>query len=188
MQVLIALGANLLHKGVSPHETLVQALHDIEIEGFSMMQCSRHFQTPAFPVGSGPDYVNAAAHLQIAGSPTPEQVYARLAKIESAHGRERVQRWGGRTLDIDLLSMDDRIAPDAATFLHWANLESAAQRLTAPDHMIVPHPRLHERAFVLVPLLDIAPEWRHPVYGQTVRQMHDALPKIERDSVVPLTA
>ena len=188
MQVLIALGANLLHQGVSPQETLVQALHDIESEGFSIIQCSRHFQTPAFPAGSGPDYVNAAAHLQIAGSPTPEQVYAPLAKIEAAHGRERVQRWGGRTLDIDLLAMDDRIAPDPAAFLRWANLGTAAQRLTAPDQMIVPHPRLHERAFVLVPLLDIAPDWRHPVYGQTVRQMHDALPKIERDSVVPLTA
>jgi 2-amino-4-hydroxy-6-hydroxymethyldihydropteridine diphosphokinase len=188
MQVLIALGANLINQGLSPQQTLTQALHDIEIEGFSIVKCSRWFQTPAFPPGSGPDYVNAAAQLKIVGSPTPEQVYAPLAKIEAKHGRERVQRWGGRTLDLDLLAMEDRIAPDADTFFHWANLDSAAQRLTAPDRMIVPHPRLHERAFVLVPLLDVAPDWRHPVFGQTVRQMHDALPKIDRDSVVPLTA
>jgi 2-amino-4-hydroxy-6-hydroxymethyldihydropteridine diphosphokinase len=188
MQVLIALGANLINQGASPHETLACAFRDIEAEGFSVVKRSRLFQTPAFPAGSGPDYVNAAALLQIAGGLTPQQVYAPLAKIEAKHGRERVQRWGGRTLDIDLLAMEDRIAPDHAAFLHWANLDSAAQRQIAPNQMIVPHPRLHERAFVLVPLLDVAPDWRHPVFGQTVRQMHDALPKIERDSVVPLTA
>jgi 2-amino-4-hydroxy-6-hydroxymethyldihydropteridine diphosphokinase len=188
MQVLIALGANLFNQGLSPQETLAQALHDIEIEGFSVGKCSRFFQTPAFPVGAGPDYVNAAARLQIADNLTPEQVYAPLAKIEAAHGRERVQRWGGRTLDIDLLAIEGQIAPDHAAFLHWANLDSAAQHQIAPNQMIVPHPRLHERAFVLVPLLDIAPDWQHPVYRQTVRQMHDALPKAERDSVVPLTA
>jgi 2-amino-4-hydroxy-6-hydroxymethyldihydropteridine diphosphokinase len=188
MQIFIALGANLINQGLSPHQTLIQALQDIEIEGFSVVKCSRFFQTPAFPAGAGPDYVNAAAHLQLAGNSTPEQVYAPLAKIEAKHGRKRVQRWGGRTLDIDILAMEDRIAPDHAAFLHWANLDSAAQRQTAPSQMIVPHPRLHERAFVLVPLLDIAPDWQHPVYGQTVRQMHGALPKAERDSVVPLTA
>jgi len=188
MKVLIALGANLINQGVSPHETLVQAFRDIEAEGFSVVKRSHFFRTPAFPVGSGPDYVNAAAHVEIAGSLTPEQVYAPLAKIEAKHGRERLQRWGGRTLDIDILAMEGRVAPDRAAFLHWANLDSAAQRQTAPNQMIVPHPRLHERAFVLVPLLDIAPDWQHPVYGQTVRQMHDALPKIERDGVVPLTA
>ena len=188
MQVLIALGANLNNRGLSPQQTLTQALLDIEIEGFSIVKCSRFFQTPAFPGGAGPDYVNAAAQLQIADGLSAQQVYDPLARIEAQHGRERVQRWGGRTLDIDLLAIEGQIAPDRAAFLHWAHLDSAAQRQIAPNQMIVPHPRLHERAFVLVPLLDVAPDWRHPVYGQTVRQMHDALPKIERDSVVPLTA
>ena len=186
MQVLIALGANLAYQGVLPQDTLRQALRDLEYEGFSVISCSRLFQTPAFPAGSGPDYVNAAAQLQIAGDLTPEQVYAPLARVEAKHGRERVQRWGGRTLDLDLLGIGGQVAPDRATFLHWANLDAAAQRSTTPDRMILPHPRLHERAFVLVPLLDIAPDWCHPVFGHTVRQMHDALPQAGRDSVLPL--
>lgn len=58
--------------------------------------------------------------------------------------------------------------------------------MRAPDRLILPHPRAHERAFVLVPLADVASDWVHPVFGQTVRAMHEALSQDARDEVVPL--
>ncbi len=186
MQVLVALGGNLHNQGVAARDTLRVAVQDIESAGFSVLARSRFYRTPAFPAGAGPDYVNAALHLQAEDGQTPAVIYAALAKIELAHGRQRMQRWGGRTLDIDLLAMENLIAPDRATFLHWAHLPPALQAQKTPEQMIVPHPRLHERAFVLVPLMDIAPDWRHPVLGQTVRQMHDALPQADLGSVVLL--
>ena len=66
------------------------------------------------------------------------------------------------------------------------NLPLAEQQQTAPGQLILPHPRLHERAFVLVPLADVAPDWVHPVLRRSVSQMLDALPQDARDEVVPL--
>ena len=68
----------------------------------------------------------------------------------------------------------------------WMNLPLAEQQQTAPGQLILPHPRLHERAFVLVPLADVAPDWVHPVLRRSVSQMLDALPQDARDEVVPL--
>lgn len=186
MQALIALGGNLDNHGVAAAQTLRQAIADIYAIGFTVEKVSRLFQTPAFPAGSGPNYVNAALQLRIVQHMTPESIFSPLAAIELAHGRVRNQRWGGRTLDIDFLGLDDAILPNLAQFRHWADLDAATQAQKAPQQLILPHPRLHERAFVLVPLMDIAPDWRHPVFGETVRQMCAKLPQGEIDSVIAL--
>jgi 2-amino-4-hydroxy-6-hydroxymethyldihydropteridine diphosphokinase len=183
---LLAIGANLHNAGVAPVDTLRMAVNDIELAGFSVKSCSRLYQTPAFPAGSGPDYVNAALHVLIANQLTPQAVFSPLGAIENKHGRLRAQRWGGRTLDIDLLALGDLVLPDLAGFAAWAGLDPAAQAQCAPDQLILPHPRLHERAFVLTPLMDIAPDWRHPVFGRTVRQMHADLPAADRAAVTVL--
>jgi 2-amino-4-hydroxy-6-hydroxymethyldihydropteridine diphosphokinase len=109
-----------------------------------------------------------------------------LHQIEAAHGRIRSGRWAGRTLDIDLLAVGDQILPDAETHRQWRDLSPEDQALLAPDQLILPHPRLSERAFVLVPLADVAPDWRHPILGQTVTQMRDALPPADLAAVQPL--
>lgn len=186
MQLLVALGGNLFNQGLTPLQTLQRAVQDIETAGFLVTARSRFYQTPAFPAGAGPDYVNSAVQLFVENDVAAAEVFAPLAAIEHAHGRERVQRWGGRTLDIDLLAMEGQILPNRATFLHWANLAPSAQVQATPQELILPHPRLQDRAFVLAPLMDIAPDWRHPVFGQTVREMYAALPKAERDSVIAL--
>ena len=80
----------------------------------------------------------------------------------------------------------DLVLPDAATQARWRDLPLAEQMRRAPETLVLPHPRLHERAFVLVPLLDIAPQWRHPLLGRSVAEMVAALPRAERDAVVPL--
>jgi 2-amino-4-hydroxy-6-hydroxymethyldihydropteridine diphosphokinase len=91
-----------------------------------------------------------------------------------------------RTLDLDLLALGDSVLPDAATQEHWRNLPLADQKRLAPDGLILPHPRLQDRAFVLVPLADVAPDWRHPLTGQTVAAMTASLPAAERAAMRPM--
>lgn len=152
----------------------IQALNGAEIR---LRAVSRFFQTPCFPAGAGPDYVNAAA--TIATNLSPRDLLARLHEIEAQFGRERVQRWGMRTLDIDLLAMEGLVLPDQKTQQGWQALPLEQQTQKTPQELILPHPRLQDRAFVLGPLKDIAPHWRHPLNGQTVGQMHDQLPQTE---------
>lgn len=145
---------------------------------------SRLFSTPCFPVGAGPDYVNAAALIET--ELTPEGLLRRLHEVEAMFGRQRVQRWGQRTLDLDLLAYGDLVLPDGATQDHWRALALDQQTKEAPQELILPHPRLQDRAFVLVPLAEIAPDWRHPRLGLTVRQMLSRLEMAEIDAVRPL--
>ena len=115
-----------------------------------------------------------------------DTVLNNLHKIEADFGRERAVRWGQRTLDLDLISMDDAVLPDIETYMTWRHLPLESQVTEVPEGLILPHPRLQERAFVLVPLAEVAPDWVHPIAGLSVTQMLDALPKSDRDAVVPI--
>jgi 2-amino-4-hydroxy-6-hydroxymethyldihydropteridine diphosphokinase len=91
-----------------------------------------------------------------------------------------------RTLDIDLIAAGDMVLPDAETYSRWQGLAAEEQTRQTPDQLILPHPRLQDRAFVLVPLNDIAPHWQHPVLGLTVAQMLENLDENDVNAVVPL--
>jgi 2-amino-4-hydroxy-6-hydroxymethyldihydropteridine diphosphokinase len=185
-QALIAFGANLPFQGEPPEVTLRRAVAALAEEGLFVLGLSRLFSTPCFPVGAGPDYVNAAAVIDGGDDVDPASILTRLHAVEARFGRERLQRWGMRTLDIDLLAVGDSVLPDAAAQDEWRALPAETQIGKAPDRLILPHPRLQDRAFVLVPLADVAPDWVHPRLGLTVRQMLDALPAADRDAVKPL--
>jgi len=187
MRVLIALGANLPNEGGGtarpPADTLGRAMEDLGALGLVLRAQSPFFATPCFPAGAGPDYVNASAVFDVPTTVAPNQILALLHQVEAAHGRARAGRWAGRTLDLDLLAIDDMVLPDPQTHAYWQNLAPEDQARLTPDQLILPHPRMADRAFVLVPLAQVAPDWHHPTLGKTVLQLRDALPAADLAAV-----
>ena len=167
--------------GNAPEVVLIRALEVIAGQGGVIRRVSRFYRTPAFPAGSGADYVNAAAEIEF--SHGAQDVLSSLHEIEHRFGRRRLERWGPRTLDLDLLGCGDLVVPDAALVRRWMDLPPELQPQAVPDRLLLPHPRLHERAFVLIPLVDIAPDWRHPILDQSAAQLLDALPRHARADI-----
>lgn len=167
--ILVALGANLPGPDGAPaRETCRKAAAELDLlPGLRLRALSRWFATsPVPPAPGAPDYVNGVALLEPnPGCPTPDpaRLLAALQGIEARFGRVRPYPNAPRTLDLDLLDLDGllRAAPDP----------------------ILPHPRLHERAFVLAPLCDLAPGWRHPLLG---RSAADLLAGVERAGIRPI--
>ncbi|MFD2172815.1 2-amino-4-hydroxy-6-hydroxymethyldihydropteridine diphosphokinase [Rhodobacter lacus] len=184
--IMIGLGANLAGPAGVPAQALVAALKMLVDSGFALRAVSRFYRSPAFPAGSGPDYVNACAWL--AGAGRPAEILAQLHKVEAALGRVRTTRWAARGIDLDLLALGDAVLPDAETQATWRALPLERQMQVAPETLILPHPRLAERAFVLVPLAEIAPRWRHPATGRTVMEMLAALDRAEKAALEPFLA
>lgn len=183
---LVALGANLSQGARTPATALALALEHLSEATGAKVTASRLFRTPAYPAGAGPDFVNAAAALPWSGS--PEALLAILHRIEEGLGRTRKTRWEARLMDLDLIALGAQVHPDAATQTHWASLPPGQAAVETPDRLILPHPRLTERAFVLIPLRDVAPDWVHPLTGQCVTAMCAALPDAMQAEVWPLNS
>ncbi|MFT7106064.1 MAG: 2-amino-4-hydroxy-6-hydroxymethyldihydropteridine diphosphokinase [Yoonia sp.] len=182
-KTLIALGSNEFSVWGDARETVQKAIDRIAEIDSSAPDCSLLYTTPAFPSGSGPVFVNAV--MAIATDLNPQDLLAALHRIEAEAGRVRETRWGQRTLDLDLIAVGDSILPDVAGYMHWRDLPLAAQMSHAPTQLILPHPRMQDRAFVMVPLCDVVPLWVHPVIGLTAREICAALPALDRAAVVP---
>lgn len=174
MLALVALGANLSGPAGTPLDAVQWAVKTLADKGLTLTETSGWYRTPAWPAGSGPDFVNGA--IAVETGLMPAELLRLLKETESEFGREQGERWGPRVLDLDLIAMGNLVLPDGVTQDAWRELPEGVQRSQAPDQLILPHPRLQDRAFVLVPVADIAPDWRHPRLNLTVRQMRDALP------------
>ena len=152
--ILVALGSNLAHpQHGAPDAVLDAAIDAIEANGVRVVARSAFYRTAPVPASAQPDFVNAVVEVESAMEPAA--LLALLHSIEASFGRSRAVRNEARVLDLDLLA--------------WKGRVSAADPL-------LPHPRLHERAFVLLPLHDVAPAWRHPVSGKSVAEMIADLP------------
>lgn len=173
-KALIALGSNVTSQFGSPKETVEKALAVLNEGGIRLRERSPLYLTAFVPAGEGADVVNAAARIEVEMG--PEALLARLHQIEAQFARSRRARWVDRTLDLDLIAYEDLVSPDRESVLRWMRLAPERQKRQAPDGLILPHPRLQERAFVLVPAADVWPEWRHPLTGHTIREMCDSLP------------
>lgn len=128
------------------------------LPGVRLAGLSRWFESAPVPPSGQPPYVNAVASLRIDADKMldPAVLLARLMDIETSCGRQRSTPNAARTLDLDIIAIGDLIRD-------------------SPDP-IVPHPRAHLRAFVLAPLLDVAPDWVHPVLGRSAMALLAALP------------
>jgi len=151
----IALGSNLPFDGAPPPRLLARAVTAMQNADLSLHALSGIWETAAWPPSDQPDYYNAIVELDLADL-SPQPLYAKLSAIEMRFGRERRQKWAPRTLDLDIIAIGEMSGGFGGITL--------------------PHPHMHERAFVLAPLVEIAPTWRHPVLGQTALDLLAALP------------
>lgn len=180
----VAFGGNVETNFGSPLETMEMALKRLSTAEIRITSVSRFFDTLAFPEGSGPNFVNGVVSLE--SSLDPDALLAVLHSLEAEFGRLRTTRWGARTLDLDILFCDDEIVPNERIWQKWHDLAVEKQVKVAPDQLILPHPRLQDRAFVLVPLADVASDWVHPVLQKSVHEMLSDLPNNLKNEVKPL--
>ncbi len=149
--IFVAIGANLPGPdGADALTTCRRAVAALDaLPRLQLRSLSRWFATAPMPPSGQPPYINGVAGLS--GEADPAELLAALQVIESAHGRVRGVSNAARTLDLDIVAM------------------GALVRASADP--VVPHPRMHQRAFVLRPLADIAPDWVHPQSGRTLTNL-----------------
>lgn len=158
--VYIGLGANLPSpEHGTPRETLEAAIAALEAQGLAVVARSPFYESEPVPVSDQPWYLNAV--VEVASDRDAVATLALLHSVENAFGRVRNIRNEPRVLDLDLLDHRGTVRP-------------------GPDSPLLPHPRLADRAFVLLPLRDIAPRWRHPVSGLTPAELLESLPEGQR--------
>lgn len=150
----MALGGNLPGPFGSCEALLEEALARFPAAGLNVLERSSWWRSAAWPDPKGPEYRNGIALVEAGGagaSATPEAMLAALLQIERGLGRERGDRNAPRTLDLDLIAF-------------------GREAREGPD-LTLPHPRAHERLFVMGPLAEIAPGWTHPVSGRTAADL-----------------
>ena len=154
--ILVALGANLPSERFGgPRETLDAAVRELERRGIRVLRRSRWYESAPVPESDQPWYVNGVAAVDT--DLDPPALLALLHQVEAEFGRVRAERNAPRVLDLDLVAYGGLVRP-------------------GPDGPVLPHPRAAERAFVLLPLAEVAPAWHHPETGETVEALIARLP------------
>ena len=162
--IILALGSNLSSKFGSPKSALQKAIQELRAVGIQTTKISNLYETAAHAYIRQPNFVNAAI---IADTALPADALLQvLERIEAEAGRSKKKigrmpyfLWKPRPLDLDIVSYKGLIH-------NWSGLRPCGNK-----RVVLPHPRAHERAFVLRPVADIAPEWHHPVLGLTAEQL-----------------
>lgn len=179
--IVLALGANRPGPWGSPRATLLRAYEEIGKLGATISSCSEIISTQPFGPGWQPRYHNSV--LRLVGFVPLMRFLHGLKTIERRAGRKSRPRWSERELDIDIICVGGRLVPyrrartglvGRGSALHVpgvARLRRPGQHGTQTGRVQLPHPEMHRRSFVLGPMAQVAPHWRHPSTGLTVRQM-----------------
>jgi len=155
--IFIGIGANLPSERFgNPLETCEAALKALDGAGVRVLRRARWYKSAPVPLSDQPWFINGIAEIET--ELTSTEVLARLHAIEAGFGRVRGVRNAARVLDLDLIAYGDEVADGAG------------------GGGTVPHPRMAERAFVLLPLAELAPGWRHPATGTGIAELVAALP------------
>jgi 2-amino-4-hydroxy-6-hydroxymethyldihydropteridine diphosphokinase len=158
--IVIGLGGNLSNPRYGgPRETCEAALDALRAAGVAVLRRSRWYRSAPVPASDQPWFVNAVAELETGLAAA--ELLDLLHRIEHEMGRERRVRDEARVIDLDLLVFGETVSGPGET-------------------PVLPHPRLAERAFVVLPLAELAPDWRHPRTGQSLAEMVRALPADQR--------
>lgn len=156
--IYLGLGANLPSRHGSPRETLEAAVKAIAAAGVTVRRVSPWYESAPVPrAADQPWYVNGVA--EVATDLDPAALLAVLQRIELDFGRVRSVPNAPRSLDLDIVAFGDRVATEGAPLL--------------------PHPRMHQRAFVLLPLRDLVPDWRHPQSGRPIADLIAGLGRLD---------
>ena len=152
--ILIGLGANLEGIYGAPEDALQKCHKLFASIDVNIIKSSNIWKSAPVPVSDQPWYKNSVCIVETGLS--PHDLLSALANIEDKAGRIRAEQNAARTLDLDILSYNDEIIND--------------------KHLILPHPQMHSRAFVLYPLREIAPDWVHPILNKSVDEMLAEMP------------
>lgn len=159
--VLIALGANCPGVWGTPQETLERALAALDQEGIAVTARSSFYETAAIGQTRQRPYLNAVA--RVATAKPPSALLRVLKQIERRAGRRGGRPWGNRTLDLDIV--------DYKGLLQNWRFSRHGPPLGSRRPLVLPHPLIQDRPFVIRPLLDVAPRWRHPALGTSGRAL-----------------
>lgn len=165
----VSFGGNIESPIGDPKETIMAALKMLAANSLDLLKRSNFYLTPAIPIGSGPIFINVVAKVQ--SDLNAHELLNEFHLIETVFNRQRSKRWGPRTLDIDLLVLEDQVYPSKAEFLKWSKLSKKDQIKYTPKNLILPHPRIQDRAFVLIPFKDLDENWVHPVFKKNINVM-----------------
>ncbi|MDK2846200.1 MAG: 2-amino-4-hydroxy-6-hydroxymethyldihydropteridine diphosphokinase [Synergistales bacterium] len=157
-QAAIALGSNIGDR----LGTMRQAVMLLEERSLRISASSDVFETPPWGMENQPRFLNACVLAET--DILPRALLELLLNIESDLGRIRRYKWGPREIDLDLLFYDDQVFNESG--------------------LVLPHPQMHRRVFVLVPLVQIAPDWRHPVLGKSIRELAGSM---DASSIIRIT-
>jgi len=163
--LLLGLGANIAGPWGSPGDTLRRARLELSEAGLCTLASSRIHRTLPLGPGRQAPYLNAVLLLRV--HMAPAALLRVIKRIERRAGRRQGPRWGPRCLDIDILD-------------HGSRCLGSRARQRRQGHLVLPHPEMHLRAFVLVPLLEVAPHWHHPTLGVSARTLLARLPRADR--------
>jgi 2-amino-4-hydroxy-6-hydroxymethyldihydropteridine diphosphokinase len=180
-QFLIALGSNISLGRALPLEIIKRAIVELVKNDINLVSLSRFYATPAYPEGSGPNFINSVVKAEADYS--SQQILHKLHQIEEKFERQRDSRWSARTLDLDLLAAKREVLPSRKIFQKWFDLPFSEQKKKIPNELVLPHPRIQDRAFVLSPLLDVEPNWIHPILKKTVIQLFEELPEQAKKNI-----